>query len=244
MVLFGWTRDNAVLRRVALAESEGFETAAEKSIALNKWVYENQGFGKNESYFLLKNLGPTPVQVLQSGGDCADKSRLLAALLAQIDIHSTLAMLYPCRGCPPVHTIVEVRDVGVTMAIDPVYNLYVPDESGRYLGIKDLAPDPASLSNRIRDLRSARGTDDKINFYTYTSAHFQNARTVNWNRNALTRVAANVIATSGRDPFLVSRPSFLEDPKLFISLALFLSAGVCVALYGAFVLWFETPDSK
>src|SRR5579864_4505326 len=96
-----WTRENAVLRRHALEVTRGAANRSDAIIALNHWVYGHEGFAKNQNYFVVKALGATPLQVLRSGGDCSDKSRLLSAILDQIGISSGLVMIYPCATCPP-----------------------------------------------------------------------------------------------------------------------------------------------
>src|SRR4030066_922729 len=66
--------------------------------SINHWVYQNKGFKKNPDFFLFKSLGPTPIQVLDKGGDCTDKSILLMAMLESIGIDSTLVMLFDADG--------------------------------------------------------------------------------------------------------------------------------------------------
>ncbi len=78
---FTWRADNALLRTQAMAITAHLDTDSARIRAVNDWVYHNQGFDKNHHYFLVPALGPTPVQVIQHGGDCADKSRLVAAML-------------------------------------------------------------------------------------------------------------------------------------------------------------------
>src|SRR5687768_17150641 len=65
-------KDDRVLRQHAEAVTVGLDTVEEKLVALNSWVYHNQGFQKNPNYFWWKHLGPTPNQVLANGGDCSD----------------------------------------------------------------------------------------------------------------------------------------------------------------------------
>src|ERR1700745_2782588 len=63
-----WLNDNSVLRERALAVAAGLTTGSAKIIAINHWVYRNQGFTKNDGFILLPALGPTPIQVLRTGG--------------------------------------------------------------------------------------------------------------------------------------------------------------------------------
>jgi hypothetical protein len=41
---------------------------------LNAFVHRRGGFASNESYYVLKSLRATPLQVLDRGGDCSDKT--------------------------------------------------------------------------------------------------------------------------------------------------------------------------
>jgi len=66
----------------------------EKVLALANWVQQNKGTRENDDYFILRSLRATPLQVLQGGGDCADKSRLLWAMLREVGLHSTMVMCF------------------------------------------------------------------------------------------------------------------------------------------------------
>src|SRR5215471_668484 len=87
-IWMSWLNDNAVLREAAMAVTRDLTTPSAKIIAINHWVYHNQEFAPNDRYFLIPDLGPTPIQVLESGGDCGDKSRLVSAMLRQLGIAS------------------------------------------------------------------------------------------------------------------------------------------------------------
>lgn len=222
--------DSNTLRAIALEQTQNCRSDAERIVALNEWVYQNKGFAKCRSYFLLPLLGATPIQVLHEGGDCADKSRLLSAMLAQLHIPSTLAMLYKCEECPPGHTIVEAKYEDGWMVVDPVYNITFPNGKGGFCGIKELETNPQFLIERIGDLRILRGPTDKINYYDSAKNHYRYARAINWKKNALIRASAFFISFFGGDPFLMRRPHFLEDPKLFIALACFVCTVLLVLL--------------
>src|SRR5262252_6615000 len=117
-IWMSWLNDNAVLREEAIAVTRDLTTPSEKIIAINHWVYRKQGFAPNDGYFLIRGLGPTPIQVLESGGDCADKSRLVSAMLSQLGIASGLAQIFPCGDCSPIHTVVEAEYEGGRMVVD------------------------------------------------------------------------------------------------------------------------------
>lgn len=197
---------------------------------LNHWVYNNQGFAKNKKFFLIRKLGPTPVQVLQSGGDCSDKSRLLAALLKRFGMDSTLVMLHACEGCKATHTIVEAQYEGGRMAADPVFDIVFPAGNGRFYGVKELKQNPSIMISRLDELKAQRGSENKIAFYKRETESYSWPKTINWEKNGVLQKVAALIEKGEHDPSLVMRPNFLEDPKLFL---LYVSLFFGVAAGGA-----------
>ena len=152
---FSWHQDNLTLKAIALRVASDSVGTPAKIAQLNDWVYHNQGFAKNNEYFLVPRLGPTPTQVLRSGGDCSDKSRLLSAMLAQIGIHSGLVMIFPCEDCDPIHTVVEAESAGGRMVADPIW-----DVDYAY-SVQELAGSQRG-AERIATLKQSRPAGDKI----------------------------------------------------------------------------------
>ena len=134
-----WSYENSILRQQAREIVTGLSKPSDRIAAINAWVYGNQGFDPNKNYFLFAPLGPTPVQVLHYGGDCSDKSRLVSAMLAQLDISSGLIMIKECPDCLPIHTVVEAEHESGRMVVDPIWNVDYPGPDGRYWGVADLA---------------------------------------------------------------------------------------------------------
>ena len=159
-----YKNDISYLRAIVRANIST-ETSPKIFESINHWVYQNKGFKKNQGHFLFESLGPTPVQVLNEGGDCTDKSILLMSMLESIGIDSTLVMLYGTDGKTPTHTVVEVRDGQFKAVADPVYDLVFPNPNGGFYGIEDLRKNPALLPNRLDDLLQTRGASNKIAFY-------------------------------------------------------------------------------
>ena len=182
---------------------------------LNEWIYFNKGFAKNKHYFLFQSFGPTPKQVLTYGGDCSDKSRLLATMLAAVNIDSTLVMLYGCETCNATHTVVNTYyNDGETMVADPVFNIIFPKKETGYFNIKELKDDPSILPKQLNLLIKERGNYDKITRYLRDTESYSWVKTINWNKNFITQKIGDIIGLYVDDPFLVMRPQFLEDPKL------------------------------
>jgi hypothetical protein len=208
-----WQHDNSIIRRQALEVTRNLTTDAERILAVNDWVYHDKGFGKNAAYFIVPSLGPTPVQVLQRGGDCADKSRLVAAMLNELGIDAGLVMIAPCLHCSFIHTVVEARYEEGRMVVDPTWDIDYPAGNGKYLGVRDLAWTTLG-EERLVDLQSQRGAADKIASMPATEAKFEYAVAINWDKNGVTRAIAQAIHLLGYQPDKMFRPRLLEDPKL------------------------------
>jgi hypothetical protein len=213
-----WQVDRARLRIVAAAVAGPARDEAERLTRLTEWVYHNQGFARNRRYHLWRKLGATPIYVLEHGGNCRDKTKLLVALLSELDVASSLAMLYPCKQCRPRHTVVFVATRNGWTLVDPVFNITFPDRRGGFHTIEALRAERALLERRLAELRAARGPADKINRYKRATDHYAHMTTINWDKNALTWGVAAMIRAAGAEPWSTSRPLFLDDPKQFFTL--------------------------
>lgn len=205
----------------------------EAVLAANRWVYRNKGFGKNPRVFLSRRLGPTASHVLDLGGDCADKSRLTMALLDRAGVPSTLAMLYGTADGSPTHVIVEASYECGRMAVDPVFDIDFPADAvgERYFGIKELRADPKILVDRVRELSEQRGaSDDKVSYYKLATEHYSHARTMNLDKNAVTRAVSALLERLGHDPTLVPRPVVLEDPIRLCAFAATISGSAALTI--------------
>ncbi len=201
------------------------ESAPKVFESINHWVYQNKGFKKNQNFYIFKSLGPTPIQILEQGGDCTDKSILLVAMLKSIGIDSTLVILYDEDGIESTHTVVEVRSGQFRAVADPVYDLVFPNPNGGFYNIENLRNNPALLPNRLDNLIEIRGTSDKIIYYRRYNESYQFASTINWNKNELLKITAHILKTMGIEAREIRRPHLLDDPKLLISSTfMFLSA--------------------
>jgi hypothetical protein len=220
----------AAIGAVAAVAADHRRDPARTLERLTRWVYNNQGFAKNSRYFLSPRFGPTPLQVLESGGDCADKSRLLAAMLDELGIPSTLVMLYAPDYTRPTHTVVEARLPGFRAAADPVFDIVFPDGAGGLLGVAQLKQQPERFEARIHALAAERGPASKVAFYPTALESYRWPRTINWERRPATRVLGSVLGWFVPQPDLVTRPRLLAEPKLLVSLALFWPGLVCIGL--------------
>jgi hypothetical protein len=223
-VFADWQHDNALLRQQAVQVTTNLNTPSERIRAINDWVYQNKGFAKNNHHFIVSALGPTPFQVLEYGGDCSDKSRLVAAMLTELDVEAGLVMLSPCPNCGFIHTVVEAQYEGGRMVVDPIWHVDYPTGDGRFLGVRDLAGTNRGRE-RVAELQRERGASDKIAGMPATEATFDYAVAMNWDKNIATRAVAAALHRLGYTPEQMFRPRFIEDPKLGLSVLL-----VCIGI--------------
>ena len=235
VVLLSYSQDRRRLRGIALEVCGGAPKDGRAVAVLNHWIYANRGFAKNRHRFVHRKLGPTPVQVLEHGGDCADKSRLLIAMLQTVRVPSTAVMLYDTAGGVATHTVVEARVAGARIAADPVFDIVFPDGRGGFFGIRDLRALPARLPQRLDELVAERGAADKVSHYKRETESYRWPRTINWEKNGVLRALARGLRLFVDEPALLPRPRILEDPKLLVGAVL--TGAALATLTLAIVLW-------
>ncbi len=225
--------DCASLRRIAEREAPDTLTSSQRVLALTHWVYLNRGFSENHQYFVWPRLRATPMQVLDGGGDCADKSRLLTAMLREIGIDSTMVMCFDSRTGSPTHTVVEAKIASdAYMVVDPVYRLWFPKAgNGGYHDLLDLRADSIILERRLDELLVDAPRRSRLRSYQPSSASYVHATSINWNRNFITRSIGRFIRWRiGDGVYRLPRPPVLEEPKLFVSAVL---AGIALSSLAA-----------
>lgn len=220
LLLFSsWLGERSRLHAIATSIASRAGRVEDQLSRLTAWVYQNKGFEKNPGYFLWKRLDATPTQVLQRGGDCEDKSKLLSALVQELGIPSTMAMLYHCAGdCQPVHTVTLAKTQSGWTPLDAVYNITFRTSDGKAVPVQQMMRQPHILNARLDQLQSQRGPFDKITRYKRGLETYSHLTTINWEKNAATRTVAALIRSLGGDPRLTPRPLFLDDPKQFFSI--------------------------
>ena len=92
---------------------------------------------QDSRYFLLpifSFLRPMPRQVMEQGGDCADRSRLVIRMLRLHGIGASKWALYT-KEMKSVHAVVELEAEAGKMVADPLYGLrsMVPSPRWRVL---------------------------------------------------------------------------------------------------------------
>jgi len=211
-VYVSYRADRAILRDVALNVTDGIDDPSDRVLALLGWVHDLEGSASNPAYYLVQKLRATPVQVLELGGDCADKSRLLYALLSEIDMTSSMAMCFDEATNDPTHTILEAR-IGADeyMLVDPAYNLFFPDGAGGYHDLMDLRRDAQILPQRISALLAQNpASTARDRYYLSASTTYHTTSTFNWKKNGLTKLAFMLAQTVfGENVYRLGRPCFL-----------------------------------
>lgn len=230
--------DQAALRDQAEALTRTATAADDKALRLLHFVYGHHGFAKNRGYFLLPQLGPTPLDVFDRGGDCADKSRLLSAMLREVGLPSTLAMCFDHEG-RPTHTVVDaVLPDGQHMLLDPIWDLHFPREAPhQYYSLLDLRRHPELLFERLAVVTASAAADAKIHRYNRAHDIYDHATTLNWEKSWLTRGIRDVyFGDAGDAVHAVARPLWLEEPKVFVAYAAGAGAAGLLGLW-ALIEW-------
>jgi hypothetical protein len=226
-VWFSWQQDEVVLRKQAAEITKASNTDSARVRAVNDWVYRNKGFAKNDRYFIVPALGPTPIQVMEQGGDCSDKSRLVAAMLNSLGIDAGLVMISSCPHCGFIHTVVEAEYENGRMVVDPTWDVDYPTGDGKFFGARELARTDRGRE-RILELQRQRPINDRIATMPASEANFDYAVAMNWDRDIVTRSVAVVLGLSGYSSEAFFRPRLLEDPKLLLVCLLIGMATACV----------------
>jgi hypothetical protein len=188
---------------------------------------------ENDSYFLLPLLRPAPWQVIEKGGDCADRSRLVVALLHLRGIQASKWALYNARG-ESVHAVVEADVESGKMVVDPLFGLWFPKPQGGYYSIHELRQDPKILRQRIAELHAQgiRPGTDRLDLYPLDQYVYTNARTINWAKNAVWRTVFRILqGLMGERADELARPAFVEEPPLMVIY------GVAALEFAALLAW-------
>src|SRR5262249_8355455 len=222
-----WRQDEVALRQRSEMIIKDLHTDAARIRAINDWVYRNKGFAKNDQYFIIPTFGPTPIHVMEQGGDCSDKSRLVMAMLTSIGINAGLVMISPCLNCDFIHTVVEAEYENGRMVVDPTWDVDYPAGDGRFFGVRDLAGTDRGRE-RIIELQRQRPITDTIAGMPQTEATFDYAVAMNWDRDIVTRSVGAMLKWSGCNVETLFQPRFLEDPKILLVSLLIAMAAACV----------------
>jgi hypothetical protein len=173
-------------------------------------------------------LGATPSAVIQFGGCCSDRSRLLILALAELGIRAYQVTLYHRNGHAQ-HCLVEARLGGERLIVDPSYGFYYADSGGGSMGLRDLQRGRQPIYVPLLD-GDACGYP-KNSYYEFD---FLASKTANWTKTATRRIVYRALRGLGGSAVdRLEVPAILEWPQhLFIVIA----TGCLVVLHVATAL--------
>ena len=186
----------------------------------------------NPSYFILPIFGflrATSRQVMEQGGECSDRSRLVIRLLNVRGIKASKWALYSSEG-KSVHATVELETESGEMVVDPLFGLWFPRVGGGYYGIRELRQSPEILRDRIESLVEQGkhpGTSD-LRRYPLNDYSYAYVKTINWDKWLGMRMVYKVLrVVVGPAVDDLQRPTFVESPQLMVVI---IAAGLQSAL--------------
>jgi hypothetical protein len=179
---------------------------------------------------LFKTLGARASAVIQSGGCCAGKGRLLILLLAELDIHAYQIGLYHRNG-QAQHCLVEVCLKSERLIVDPTYGIYYETTKGEPITLRELQG--GIIPRHVPLLQ------DRICGYPNNSYYdfcYKASKTLNWTKSLARRVAYRVLNTTGLAIDHLVIPASLEWQQhlliiLAVMVAVTLSTGVLGVTY-------------
>ena len=172
-------------------------------------------------YFLLpifSVLRPMPRQVMEQGGDCADRSRLVIRMLRLHGIEASKWALYT-REMKSVHAVVELEAETGKMVADPLYGLWFPRQDGGYYDIKELRQSPSILQGRVQTLvrEGMRPGSIDLKSYPIDEYTYQYAKSINWEKwVGMFVVHESLKLMMGQAIDDLQRPAFVEAPQLMV----------------------------
>jgi hypothetical protein len=184
-------------------------------------VKEFSSTRQDTPYFLLpifSFLRPMPRQVMEQGGDCADRSRLVIRMLRLHGIEASKWALYT-QEMKSVHAVVELEAETGKMVADPDFGLWFPRSSGGYYSIRDLRQSPKILRDRIQSLveQGKRPGASDLRKYPLDDYIYEYAKTINWEKWVVTwplyKILSVIMGPSVDD---LQRPAFVEAPQLMV----------------------------
>ena len=193
---------------------------------------------QNSSYFLLpifSFLRPMPRQVIEQGGDCADRSRLVIRLLRLHGIKASKWALYT-KEMKSVHAVVELEAETGKMVVDPLFGIWFPRPDGGYYGIRELRQSPSILQDRVHSLlqEGVQPGFSDLRSYPLNEYTYQYAKTINWEKwVGMFLVYESLKLVMGQAIDDLRRPTFVEAPQLMVVVIAGAIQGGLVVLYVA-----------
>ena len=195
---------------------------------------------ENSSYFLFpifSVLRPMPQQILEQGGDCGDRSRLLIRVLHLRGIQASKWAIYT-KEMKSVHAVVELESETGKMVADPLFGLWFPRSDSGYYGIRELRQSPNILADRIQGLvaQGKRPGASDLRKYPLDDYSYAYAKTINWEKWigmwALYKALRIIMGPSIDN---LQRPAFVEAPQIMVVMIAGAIQGGLIIAYFALV---------
>jgi hypothetical protein len=161
-------------------------------------------------------LGATATAVIERGGCCSGRSRLLILALAELDISAFQITLYHRAGHAQ-HCLVQASIDGEPLILDPSYGISYSSPDGTPVGLQDLQKGVTPHHDLLPDVSAGGYPENCYYEFDYTLS-----RTANWTCSPWRRCAYRALCLCvGRRIDNFGVPASLEWPQhLFIALAL------------------------
>jgi hypothetical protein len=235
---YGHFQDVAYVRVEILPGIESLEgePAVVRALQASFLLPPHRGAGNTPDYQLthpvLKLLGPPASLVHQRGGHCGRRSRLLIAILKQMDIEAHKVHLLNGRfrdfnhSQAYVHAVVEARINGRWIVLDPLYNIVFRNESGGLARLAEIQRDSAIFAAGVRSA-DERYANYHTELYTYDNyrkfiwSSFPGGETVYgaYERLVGTQRARDTVG-----------PSLLEEPLRALAISSYGAAGILLLI--------------
>ena len=222
LLLIKYENDTAVLLSFAQKYIQIDDTPDVKVIKLAEAVCSELKMKGNSGSFvspIFRFLRPTALQVAESGGDCADKSRLLITLLHLNDIEASKVALYDDSGISR-HAVVEAKLQTEEMVVDAYYGLYFPKPGGGYYSVNDIKNNEQILHNRIDTLISqgVKLRRPPLEHYPYDRYTYRHPRSINWEKSYGMKILYIILSAIAGEEWTntLERPYFVEQPALML----------------------------
>jgi hypothetical protein len=214
LLVFDWQRERGVVATLArgIAAEQGSDLEVVLSIA--HWINVTLPL-REDPIFLTRVLGPlggAPSAIIEHGGCCSGRARLLILACGALGHLAAQVTLYDRTGRAK-HCLVEVRLREGTVLVDPTYDLYYRGPSGALIGLDPLRRGTQPVLVALRSNRPAAYPTD-----AYYNFDYLETKTANWTKSRARRVIYRVVhpLTLGRID-TVRLPVLLEYPHILLA---------------------------
>ncbi|HLJ11276.1 MAG TPA: hypothetical protein VKU82_08805, partial [Planctomycetaceae bacterium] len=213
-----YERESAEVNRIAKEITRGCGNSHEKLEALLRYMAFDVPAENNHSYFLLpvfRVLRPTPLQIIQQGGDCSYKSRALNVMLRRRGISAERYGLHLPSG-EGVHAVTLVHTKRGDYIVDVLFGIIFMHEDGSPITFDEMMHNHDLLVKTIS--REIANGNPKAAKYPLSRYIYSDVRTINLEQYRWTAAIRRVlISIFGKDAIdLFPRPKIMSEPALVV----------------------------